>query len=197
MQLKHFASALLSACMLAAAVPAVPASAETADFSYTVLEDGSVSVYCNDPELTEVRVPASIDGYSVSALADSCFSQNAVLTEITLPARLRTIYEIILWADGEVEVKSAVDVFYNNKSLAAIHVEEGNEFFTSIDGVLYERNEKGVVDTLLLCPRAKTGNLVISKEIRMVENGAFYGTKLSKISFNFFIKKISSSFKTV
>ncbi|MBQ2263830.1 MAG: leucine-rich repeat domain-containing protein [Oscillospiraceae bacterium] len=110
MQLKHFASALLSACMLAAAVPAVPASAETADFSYTVLEDGSVSVYCNDPELTEVQVPASIDGYSVSALADSCFSQNAVLTEITLPDGLKSIGDM---------------AFYGCESLAGITLPEG------------------------------------------------------------------------
>ena len=109
MQLKHFASALLSACMLASVIPAVPASADTADFSYTVLEDGSISVYCNNTELAEAQIPASIDGYPVSALSDGCFSLNTALTEVTLPEGLESIGEM---------------AFYGCESLAEITLPE-------------------------------------------------------------------------
>ena len=62
-------------------------------------------------------------------------------------------------------------------------MEPGGKNFHSVDGVLYEMDEEGKPTILLYCPQGKSGEYMIPKEIRMVENGAFVNTKLTKISF--------------
>lgn len=101
---------------------------------------------------------------------------------ITLPARLTTAYEVTSWK-GKSSFKNFGDLFKNNTALAAVEVESGNTNFTAIDGVVYELNYSGVADTLLYCPSAKKGTLVIPKVVRKVENGAFINTKLTTIRF--------------
>ena len=76
-----------------------------------------------------------------------------------------------------------VDVFKSNTKLKAIEVEEGGKSFAAKDGVLYEVSEDGVADTLLFCPVAKSGTLIVPKEVRKVENGAFADHALTAITF--------------
>ena len=102
--------------------------------------------------------------------------------EITLPARLMVAYDKVDWS-SKTSFKNFNEQFTNNTSLKTVNVEEGGLYFASIDGVVYELNSEGVADTLLYCPPAKNGSLVIPKEVRKVENRAFVGTKLTNISF--------------
>jgi uncharacterized repeat protein (TIGR02543 family) len=101
------------------------------------------------------------------------------IKEITFPARAVEIYSIIGWSG--ITIKSFKNNFGGN--ITTINFEEGSEYFKIIDGVLYELNANGEPEILLWCPKSKTGELVIPKEVRKVENGAFTKTGLSKISF--------------
>lgn len=64
--------------------------------------------------------------------------------------------------------------FYYCTQLKEIKVDEKNEYFQSIDGVLYSKDGK----ELIAYPAAKNGNIyTIPKEVEQVYNGAFIGCK--------------------
>lgn len=64
-----------------------------AEFTYTLLEDGTVTVdgYTGAP--TKLEVPEQIDGYTVSAISNSAFTNKAELEKVILPETLRSIGE--------------------------------------------------------------------------------------------------------
>ena len=72
---------------------------------YEILEDGTAEIsYCND-ELTEITIPETIDGYTVTSLGSSAFSNSNIRT-FSLPDTITHI------ADGAFDNC----VFYNNES---------------------------------------------------------------------------------
>ncbi len=101
----HFmkqAAVLLSALMMAAALPMLSAAAadeefdgKSADgkFGYNLRDEGGISVYCTDPQIETAEVPSEIDGYAVTALKEGCFSKSPLITEVTLPEGLLVIGE--------------------------------------------------------------------------------------------------------
>lgn len=108
MHLKQYAAGLLSALTLTAMLSVLPAAAAgTETFGYQMLDDGTVAVVCKNPELAQADVPAMLDGYQVSALADGCFSGNTALTSVTLPEGLLAIGN---------------DAFYGCEALAEITI---------------------------------------------------------------------------
>ncbi|MBE6977086.1 MAG: hypothetical protein E7438_00380, partial [Ruminococcaceae bacterium] len=152
-------------------------------------------------KITKVHIPASVTmidyrAFSTTSLTNVTFElegtaeltimkeafYNARFKEIVLPARLTKAYDRTDW-NGKSTFKNFADVFKGNTSLKVVDVEPGGEYFTSIDGVVYELNVEGVPEILLYCPPAKNGELTVPKEVRKVENGAFYKTKLSTIRF--------------
>jgi len=130
---------------------------------------------------TLAKVDFELGGTEPLTIEDQVF-YGTQFTEITLPARLETAYKLTSW-NNKSSFKNFADIFKSNSKLKDVNVEPGGKYFASIDGVVYEINSDGVADTLLFCPPAKTGELSIPKEVRKVENGAFYNTKLSTIRF--------------
>lgn len=82
--------------------------------------------------LTSVTLPNSL-----TTLGDQAFTNCSSLTSITLPASLTTIGEI---------------AFQNCSAMVNINVEAGNPMFSSIDGVVYDKD----ATTILICPERKT-----------------------------------------
>lgn len=64
-----------------------------AEFKYTPLEDGSVTIdgYTGSPSTLEV--PSEIDGYTVSAISSSAFTNKAELEKVILPESVKTVGE--------------------------------------------------------------------------------------------------------
>ena len=110
---------------------------------------------------------------------------NSGFSSVTLPARLRTAYTITNWGNGTnyAQIKNFHKIFLNCAKLTDIHVEEGGKYFASKDGVVYEVEGDNPYAILLCCPSAKTGDLIIPKEVRKVEAAAFYQTNLNTITF--------------
>ena len=158
--------------------------------------------------LTEVVIPTSVTLVDKYAFSDSLLKTvtflpegtqplelrewafaNSKLTTVTLPARLQLAYEIYTSSNYNAEFKTFYNRFSNNTGLTDIHVESGGHNFGSVDGIVYEMDIEGNPTVLLYCPPAKTGELLIPKEVRWVENAAFVKTKLSKISFEEYSKE--------
>lgn len=64
-----------------------------AEFTYTQLEDGTLTIdgYTGSPE--KLEVPAEIDGHKVVALSNSAFANKTELEKVILPDTLKTIGE--------------------------------------------------------------------------------------------------------
>lgn len=56
------------------------------------------------------------------------------------------------------------------EGLYEINVADGNEWYCSIDGILYDK----AVMTLIECPAAKAGDCTIPASVSSIENGAFF-----------------------
>lgn len=69
------------------------ASSADGAYQYTVNDDGTISITAYAGDDTSLELPATVDGYVVSALADHVFEANWDIISITLPAGLTTIGE--------------------------------------------------------------------------------------------------------
>lgn len=90
------------------------------------------SAFFNCSNLEEVSLSEGVE-----TIGETAFRQCTKLTGITLPKTLKSLGK---------------DVFGNCSDLKYIHVEDGNPYYYSIDGVLYDK----ATDTLLQYPVGKT-----------------------------------------
>ena len=88
----------------------------------------------DDTEVTKVNLPETL-----KEIENYCFFSCDKLTKITLPASLRKI--------------GTAQAFAYNTALESIDVAEGNQFFVSVDGVLFNRSKT----KLLYYPAGKKG----------------------------------------
>lgn len=68
-------------------------SAENGAFGYTVNEDGTISINSYSGSDTALNIPATLDGYIVSAIGDHAFEANWDITSVTMPNGLSVIGE--------------------------------------------------------------------------------------------------------
>lgn len=80
--------ALMLACggVLAGAV-----AEEESPYQYTLRSDGTAEITCTDKSITCAKVPAELDGYKVTALAEDAFLACLNLKSITLPRTIREL----------------------------------------------------------------------------------------------------------
>lgn len=101
-------------------------------------------------KLTSISLPSglnSIGGYAFF----SCIS----ITSVTIPANVSYIGPL---------------PFYLCASLASINVDASNTNYSSIDGILYDKDLTRIIE----CPCNKTGNVTIPNGVTTVEDSAFF-----------------------
>lgn len=101
--------------------------------------DGDKLIVTSVPDnltVPEIVIPDEYDGKPVTGIADFAAVNLENVTKITIG---KNVKEIGLWA------------LENNKKLTAIEVDEANEYFCDVDGVLYSKDMK----TLLFYPMAR------------------------------------------
>lgn len=112
-------------------------------------------------------------GNSVTSIGVHAFFLCSSLASITLPASVISI---------------GTDAFLDCENLEEIIVAEGNNSYSSVDGVLYDKNKT----TLLKCPDKKS-QVTIPTSVTAIENGAFTGCHgLTTIEIPNSVKSISS-----
>ena len=114
-------------------------------------------------------------GNSVTTIGWSAFAGCAI-DSIILPNSLKTI-ENYAFADcnfTSINIPSSVisigdNVFYFCLNLAAINVEEDNEYYSSNNGVLFDKDKT----ILMCCPVGKKGKYNIPNSVTIIESGSF------------------------
>jgi len=126
-------------------------------------------------------VSLDLSGSTFSAIPNNAFegsfSSNSLLTGIFLPNRVTSIGERAFHYCNSltsVTIPDSVtsignDAFSGCSSLTTINVEATNTAYSSIDGVLYNKNKT----TLLSYPEGKTGSFNIPNSVTSIEPSAF------------------------
>ncbi|MBD5255955.1 MAG: leucine-rich repeat protein [Barnesiella sp.] len=107
----------------------------------------------------EVVIPES-----VTCIMSGAFSGCAVLKEFTLPSRIKTI-------------NNAGVTFCACPNLTDIFVEEGSEYYSSVDGVLFNKNQ----GQLLSYPGGREDEYVIPDGTTSLSGSCFRGAKLPSV----------------
>ncbi len=110
------------------------------------------SMFKDCSALSEIHLPKSI-----TIIGDSAFDGTSLKT-IDIPANVEMIKK---------------GAFTNCNSLAAINVDNKNDFYFSVDGVLYDVK----LNTLMLCPAGKEGEVTVWNSTTAIADDAFIGCK--------------------
>ena len=136
MKVKKWVLGLITFAAMAV-ICAVCAGAETyGNFEYDVLDDGTVEIIWYTGNAENVEIPSKIEDSSVTGIRYYAFRDCENLRYITIPSSVKNI------DDG---------AFVNCPNLTEITVKTGNLNYTSVNGVLYDKNKT----TLLYYPKGK------------------------------------------
>ena len=141
------------------------------------------SAFAECPQLTSVSIPGT-----VKRIENSAFYQCFRLTSVTLPEGLNTIGTYSFYACNSlssVTISSAVssigdDAFLDCERLTGIQVSSVNSAYSSIDGVLFNKDK-----SVLICyPNAHSGaSYSIPTGVQRIERRAFhYASKLTAVT---------------
>lgn len=132
---------------------------------------------------TLIRYPEAINGpyiipNSVKKIAKLAFSFCKGLTDITIPEGVIRIDNLAFGnCEGltSITIPASVNaigssVFSEAYYLARIEVAPGNGSYSSLDGVLFNKERQ----VLLICPEAKTGAYIIPDGVTTIRDSAFF-----------------------
>lgn len=150
-------------------------------FSFRLSEDqASYGITSASKELKgEVTVPSSYQGKPVTFIAEYAFEDCKDITAVTILSPMERIgYNAFERCASltYVSIPSSVSFIGNGTfgdcvKLADIQVDPNNRFFTSVDGVLFDKAKT----TLLRCPHAKSGNYSVPEGVTLIDSWAFGG----------------------
>ncbi len=128
-------SILLAVLMVITAFPLTAISsfaAVSGDFEYKVIseEEKTCEITGYTGSAAKVEIPGTIDEYSVTSLDWGAFYNCTSLENVTIPGSVTSI------DDG---------AFYGCTSLASINVSEENTVYSSIDGVLFNKDKTEII----------------------------------------------------
>ena len=128
------------------------------DFKYVELEAGKVEIIKYKGSANVLAIPFEIDGKMVVKIGMNAFSGCSQLESITIPESVTEIGYYDEDRDYGVYPHMAFD---DCENLTEIIVEEGNAWYSSQEGILYNENKT----SLLYCPKGKNGSITIPESV--------------------------------
>jgi hypothetical protein len=132
-----------------------PPAALQAQFAFTTNNGAITITRYYGPLGTNVTIPSSINGWPVTTIAGKDF-QNSGLTSVTIPKSVTNI---------------AGGAFAYTATLTAITVATNNPAYSSLNGVLFNRNQTSLVQY----PGGKLGAYAIPNNVSSIGSEAFAG----------------------
>lgn len=127
------------------------------DYTTTKVQDITYAVItCYRGNDEHVIIPSTVGGLEVIGINAETFNVAKGVKKVTLPRTLQVIYDF---------------AFIDCPTIEALEVETGNQYYTSVDGIIYSADEK----YLVVCPEGKKGAVNISSTCKNICDYAFYG----------------------
>ena len=159
-----------------------------------------IIIYQYDGFDNNITVPSTIDGKTVIGFKSKCFlegryygflvdvrpySEADKILKIILPNSItslgnETFKDLKNLAEVNIPIKiTSIDlnIFTGCKNLIAINVDKNNANYSSVDGVLFNKNKT----KLIKCPYGKEGKYIAPKSLEIIEDNAFNETKKIEI----------------
>jgi len=151
--------------------------ARAQDFTYTT-NNGTITITRYIGPGGSVTVPGTITSLPVTTIGVGAFQSIGNLVDITFPASLTSIGDKALWDCSsliQIAIPSGVTnigttAFAECTSLAAITVDPPNGSYRSVEGVLFDKDQR----TLIQFPGGKAGNYTIPNGVTNVGFMAFW-----------------------
>ena len=151
-------------------------TSDTIPYTVEVSSPVTYATYLN------IVIPNSVihegNTYAVTTIGEYAFAHCNGLTNIAIPNSVTTIGEYAFFSCSNlvtIMIGNSVTTIGNEAflfcgSLRQIDVAENNLFFSSIEGVLFNKNK----DTLIRFPMAKSSSYTIPNEVTSISDYAFY-----------------------
>lgn len=141
--------------------------------------------------LSNIAIPDT-----VTSIGDGAFNRCGNLTNVTIPSSLTSIGASVFYNSGLIEVTIPTDVtsiapsaFAACQQLSSINVMEENSAYTSVDGILYNKE----ATNLITCPAGKSTVDRLPNTVNTIEGGAFIAcSKLTSITIPVSVTSIGS-----
>jgi hypothetical protein len=147
---------LMTGVGLMLAVPSVV----QAQFTYTIT-NGTITITGYSGPGVAVTIPAVINGLPVTTIGSYAFEYSGQ-TSVTIPSSVTSIGDDAL----------------GNRSLTTISVDTQNSFFSTVNGVLFDKNQT----TLLEYPEALSGGYTIPASVTSIGTNAFKYSGLTRVT---------------
>lgn len=126
------------------------------DLTYEII-DGEVSIIDCYEKVTEVVIPSEIEGVTVTRIDSFAFYSCSNLISITIP--------------NSVTTNISNFSFNDCTSLTSINVDDNNQYYSNIDGVLFNKDKT----TIIAYPIGKTSmEYEIPNSVTTISESAFY-----------------------
>ena len=154
------------------------------DFEYR-FQGESVEISKYVGKSSRVRIPAMIQGVPVTSMGWGAFAGCNEVREVVLPDTMKSLSSNIFSCQKLKQLKIPASVHTIGNSLTkfcteldAIEVDPANQYYTSVDGVLYDKN----VSVLINFPAGiKMQILKVPYTVKQVAGEAFRGAKLKTL----------------
>lgn len=144
--------------------------AESSDFKYAELANGNLEIIKYKGNAEKLVIPSEIEGKKVAKIGEKAFRGCSYLKSITIPGSVK---EIGVYDYDE----EYTGLFDGCEALGEIIVEESNAWYSSRDGVLYDKE----MTTLFYCPEGMEGSITIPQSVTNICSSSFYDSALRDI----------------
>lgn len=135
-------------------VPVATYTTSTCELYYTIQDDGTIAITDCKNDASEVVIPAEIDGVAVTMIQQDAF-RYCSLTSVTIPESISYISD---------------DAFAECSALAEIRVSEENQWYSSDDNVLMNKDKTRL---LRFCPSDSKTTYIVPDSVTEIGNNAF------------------------